>query len=171
VTVSSRKPVDFLSRTGSRFYIHRLPNTSFIVQKVNLPGIALQSPTMNTPFSNIPKAGDHILYNELELEFLVDQDLSNYMEIYNWIKGLGKPDSFSEYSKVVMEPGTREASDGVLHILDAKKQPLWFVNFHLLVPISLSDLVFDTRVEAFEYISVTAVFQYRSFSFDSIPGT
>jgi hypothetical protein len=40
--------------------------------------------------------GDKILFEDFSLRFLVDENLENYMEIHNWIRGLGFPESLEE---------------------------------------------------------------------------
>ena len=163
MSVAERVPYDFLGNTGYRLFIQRLPKTSFSVQTVTIPGLTLPAIAETNPFVNIPKAGDHIMYNEFSVNFLVDGHLRNYMEIYNWIKDLGKPSSFWQYTKIVSEPGTGVASDINLMVLDAKKNPKLKVTFKSAIPISLSDLVFDATTSDLIYLGVTAKFAYVSF--------
>ena len=36
-------------------------------------------------------------FGDLNIRFLVDEDLTNFMEIQNWIRGLGFPESIQEF--------------------------------------------------------------------------
>ena len=56
-------------------------------------GVAEQA----TYLKNIPVPGDKIQFGDLNLRFLVDEDLGNYMEIQRWIRGLGYPQSLNEF--------------------------------------------------------------------------
>lgn len=155
----------FLQGTGYRFSILRLPRASFVVQKANIPGLSLPSPNAATPFVNEPMAGDHLLYDELRISFKVDEDLTNYLEIHNWIRGLGFPDEFKNYADLEIQSGTGfPCSDALLVILDAKKRPSISVSFRECVPISLSELQFDATTPDLEFLGAEAMFKYTSFS-------
>jgi len=155
---------DLLSATGYRFTVHRLPGVSFTVQSVNVPSLVLTSPGMPTPFINMPFAGDHIDYGELRLTYLVDEQIANYLEVHDWLRALGKPETFDEYAALHLEPGTGVASDCTLVVLDAKKNPAFVVSFREAVPVSLSELVFDSTTQGVPYIPVTATFRFQDFT-------
>jgi hypothetical protein len=46
-------------------------------------------------------AGDHIDWEQLSVVFLVDEDLKGWRECYAWLRGLGFPESFDEYSRMI----------------------------------------------------------------------
>lgn len=93
--------VSLLNPNEFRFFIHDAPYLSFFVQTVDLPSIDMSDavPT-NNPFTTIHVPGDHIEWNPLPVTFLVDEDLKGYLEMYNWIRGLGFPTSFDEYKSL-----------------------------------------------------------------------
>ena len=45
---------------------------------------------------NIPRPGEVIEFEDLTLQFYVDEELKNYLEIQQWIRGLGFPDDIQE---------------------------------------------------------------------------
>ena len=47
----------------------------------------------------IPVPGDTIEFGDLQLRFLIDEDLGNYMEIQKWIRGLGFPESLNQFER------------------------------------------------------------------------
>ena len=57
-----------------------------------------------TPLINIPLPGEHMKFDDLEIIFKVDDDLTNYIELFNWFIALGKPDSYSQYADIAAEP-------------------------------------------------------------------
>ena len=52
---------------------------------------------------DIDRPGDKIQFGDLTIRFLVDEDLSNFMEIQNWIRGLGFPEKLSQFSDLEKE--------------------------------------------------------------------
>lgn len=157
---------DPLSVAGFRFYVNRLPKISFAVQAINLPSLTLSEWEMPTPFTRTPLAGEHIDYGDFRVTYLVDNQLSNYIEIHDWIRALGKPTSFDDYAAVRMEPGTGVASDCTLVVLDAKRNPAAIVTLREAVPTSLSEITFDSRLPGQRYAEVTATFRYTEFEIE-----
>ena len=80
---------NFLSPTGFKFILNRAPKVVFFSNQVNIPGINLGVTEQPTYLTDIPIPGDKIEFNDLNLRFLVDEDLENYLEIQHWIRGLG----------------------------------------------------------------------------------
>jgi hypothetical protein len=155
---------NFLSQVGFQFGIKKLPTVNFFVQSVNLPGIEMAAAVQPTPFVAIPVPGDHIKFNDLTVTFKVDEDLKNYVEIYNWIIGLGFPDSFDQYSRLASRPavtGEGIRSDASLIITTSSRVPATEVVFVDLFPRSLTDILFNSTDSNIEYISATATFKYR----------
>jgi hypothetical protein len=60
----------------------------------NIPGINLGIVVQPTYLKDIDTPGDKISFSDFTLRFLVDENLENYMEIQNWIRGLGFPRKF-----------------------------------------------------------------------------
>ena len=49
--------------------------------------------TQPTYLKDLPIPGDKMEFEDLNVRFLVDENLENYMEIQNWMRGLGFPES------------------------------------------------------------------------------
>ena len=97
----------FLSPVGFNFNIRKLPNVNYFVQAVNLPGVQLGETPLNTPFHIIPTPGDHITYGEMAVTFKVDEDMENYIELYNWMQYLGFPEGFNQAKQVYEREGLK----------------------------------------------------------------
>ena len=80
-----------LSPNGFQFSIKKLPELIYFSQEVALPGISLPTVDVNTPLSTIKIAGDLMTYQPLEISFLVDEKMSNYLAIHDWIVAILKP--------------------------------------------------------------------------------
>lgn len=154
--------MNFLSPFNFKFQLQRAPTVNFFIQKVNLPGFYLPPIDANNPLLRIPFEGDHLMYEELDITFKVDEDLQNYLEIHNWLRGLGKP-TFQEYADLVNQPvylGKSLRSDITLEILSSAKRPNYRVVFKDAFPISLGNMVFNTTDEDVDYLEVEAKFRY-----------
>ena len=87
---------NFLSPTGFKLVLNRAPKVTFFANSANIPGITLGEATQPTYLKDIPTPGDKIVFDDFNIRFMVDEDLKNYMEIQNWIRGFGFPKSLQE---------------------------------------------------------------------------
>lgn len=163
---------NFLSPLGFRFFVQKLPNVNFFIQKVNIPGLMMgATPEAPNPFVKIPYSGEHLLYNEFRVTFRVDEDMQNYLEIHNWLRGLGFPDDFAEYRGILNEDpmlGGGLKSDATLIITTNGKSPNVECVFNDIFPIALSDLDFATTDATVNYIEVTATFRYTEYKISAL---
>jgi hypothetical protein len=161
---------NFLSPLGFKFTLSRAPNLSFNVQEARIPGLQLSQTETPTPFINIPNAS-HITYNPLTVSFRVGEDMDDYLEIYNWMVGLGAPESFAQYKALKdAEPGSVQTvySDISLLIMNSSMRPNIKVTFYDAFPISLGDLDFNTTDTDVNYIQCTAEFEYLKYNIELI---
>jgi hypothetical protein len=152
-----------LSQIGFSFTMNRIPYVEFFTQAANIPGINLSPAIVPTPFVPIPMTGDHIQFGVFSLTFLVDEQLANYLEIFNWIQSFTHPENYRDQI-----PESEAMSDGTLTILSANKNPIVQVSFKDMWPMSLSPLQFDTRATTVNYINCTVNFAYTAFTIQTI---
>lgn len=173
--------LDFLRPNGFRFQIANIPQVSFFCQAANIPQISLGSPQMETPMATLPYPGDKIQFGELLIRFLVQEDMSNYQELYNWLFGLGFPDNHQqftdfiksqEYRTATAQKSKKEAiaqvSDADLFVLDSNNNPTIKITFFDAFPTSLEGLDFDITQGAGDYFTGIAGFRYRTFKIENL---
>ena len=166
---------NFLSPVGFKFGLRRSPAVAFFCNEANIPSIDLGIAEQPSYLKNIPIPGDKIQFGDLSLRFLVDEDLKNYMEIQNWIRGLGYPESLQEFQDLDDSGQLTDAfglfknsrddiySDGTLQILSSNLVPQFQVQFSDLFPYSLSTLIFDATDTDIEYFTADVSFKYTIY--------
>ena len=170
---------NFLSPVGFKFALKRSPKTAFFCNQANIPDITLGIAEQPTYFKDIPIPGDKIDFGDLNLRFLVDEDLGNYMEIQNWIRGLGYPETLKQFDKLEEQDylfgaarfsnrGDQIYSDGTLQILSSNLVPKFQVLFDDLFPYSLSTLSFDATDTDVEYFTADVSFKYTIYNLTDI---
>jgi len=175
---SSKNPIEnrnFLSPVGFKFALKRSPAVAFFCNEANIPSLDLGVAEQPTYLKNIPTPGDKIQFGDLSLRFLVDEDLKNYMQIQNWIRGLGFPESLKEFYDLEKEGEENIAtnygqlapqeiySDGTLQILSSNLVPKFQVVFNDLFPYSLSTVTFDATDTDIEYFTADVSFKYTIY--------
>ena len=175
--------LNLLSPVAFRFSLKDIPHVNFFCQSAQIPSVSLGEVAIQTPLASVYHAGD-MTYDPLAVRFLVDEDLKNYLEIHDWIKGLGHPTDFEEYRSY--RSGTREVpkspnfvsntsststhvdtsrrlSDATLTVLTNKLNGNIQVNFRDCFPISLGSIDFDLTNTEISSIVVDVSFRYTSF--------
>lgn len=179
MAVSDNQPtnLNYLSPLGFRFSIKKLPNVNYFCQSVSLPGISLGSIEQSSPFGIIPKPGDRLTYSNIPIRFRVDEDFRNYIEIHDWMVGLGHPESLDQTRELsaaspgpVRRLGTVASfvSDGTLTIQTSHKNASINIFFQDLFPVDLTELTFDSTAGDVDYLEATATFRYRRYTIERI---
>ena len=65
----------FLSNNKYEFVIQRLPHVTFFIQSITIPDVTLNGTQVSTPFVNLPIPGDTLQYSELQLTYIMDEDI------------------------------------------------------------------------------------------------
>lgn len=150
---------NLLSPLNFGLKINKTPSVDYLVQQVSVPGMELGSAVTPSPFVQIPRPGN-LSYGELRVTFKVGEDLSSYLEIFNWMTDLGHPDRLEQYKP--------DVSDGSVIILSSAKRPIVSIDFTDMYPSSLSSLEFDSTISDIQYMTVDATFRFTRFYYKFI---
>ena len=154
---------NFLSPTGFRFSIKRLPHVTFFVQSAQVPGISMNSTDQATPFKTIHRGGDKITYNDLTVTIRMDEYMESYNEIADWMIGLTKPESFDQYS-ALKKSDFGLYSDASLIILDSRQNPGIEITFKDLFPVDLGSITLDATQAGINYATCDITFRTNGHS-------
>ena len=188
----SRQPtkLDYASPTQFKFQIMKLPKVEYFTTACNIPGISLNATVQPTPLADIPLPGDTISFGDLEITFLVDENLENYREIHGWMYGIGFPKARTQFADLVANNKDRFPnsgknskitdagkvkygadplgpifSDATLNVLTSKNNANIEVRFNNVFPVSLSSLDFNQQANDIDYLSATVSFKYKLYEF------
>jgi hypothetical protein len=176
-TTNSASVYDYLRPNAFRFVIKDLPKVAYTCQSANLPGIQLGFALQPTPFVDIPTVGDKLQYDDFTIRFLISEDMSNYIELLEWLVAIGFPEQYNKYSKFVGDRLTRFPfvrnstglietlfySDGTLTILDSANVPKTNIIFKDMFPTSVQALDYDITSSSVEFLVGIASFKYKTF--------
>lgn len=173
-TINEPSNRNYLSPLGFRFQLSRTPNTNYFVQSVTLPNLSLGQFDLDNPFVKLPVPGTKLDFSPLTMTFIVNEDMDNYLEIYNWLMGLGFPESFQQYSQLANDRPSLNAkstdvySDGTLLVMSSNHNANLKIVFEEMFPISLTDLTFDSTLSDVQYLSATVTFRYRLYTIEKL---
>lgn len=165
----------YLKPNSFRFLIAKMPNVTYTCQSANIPEMALGHAIQDTPFVDVSHPGDKVTFGDFSIRFLVNEDMSNYKELYDWIASIGVPAAgtdwghFTSRASVFPVDDSRGAfSDCSLIVVNSNNIPVVKINFQDAFPISLEGLDFDITSSGMEYFVGTATFRYKVFTIEKL---
>ena len=163
-------PTNFnlLSPVGFRFQLSRFPEVTYFCQSANIPGVSVGQVDVGTPMKTAYFHGDEVTYDELSIRFVVDENLKNWLSIYEWIRALGIPTSRDAEQYAKRKKEDELTTEGILTVLTSNMNPQMHVKFHDLFPLSLSGISFDTGATDVEYISADVSFRYDLYEIENL---
>ena len=102
-------------------------------------------------------------FEDLELTFRVDENLTNWREIHNWIKSIGNYDSDEDTL-----PYDKKTSDADLSITNSSYRPKINIHFKHVFPISLSGLNFNTTAIDSMEMTATVKFAFTGYEIKNL---
>ena len=168
---------NYMSPLGFKLILTKTPKVDFLCQSANIPQISMGTAVQPTYLKDIPVPGDKVLYDDLNVRFLVDEKMENYLAIHKWITGLGYPESIGQYRQLKTDdkrtdrrvndsadPLYFQYSDATLQVLNSNYKPSVLINFKDAFPISLSTLDFDVTTRDYNYFTAEVTFKYTIYN-------
>jgi hypothetical protein len=158
---------NFLSPAGFRFILGKNQKVTYFCQSANIPAVSVLQTTQPTPFVplSVPAGFE---YDDLNLSFLIDENLENYILIQKWLRGLGVPDSFADRDTFERLNRTNDGlfnpyTDGTLFVLNSNLKTIAQIKFEDVYPTSLSTLRFEVTGTDTDYFIAEVSFKYKSY--------
>jgi hypothetical protein len=153
------KLVNFPKVTNFRFYCSELPLTSELIQDVTVPTITVGGAQVSNQYVDYNEPGEKMLYTELDLGFIMDENYDAYAEIYSWmtrmvgVPGIHLPEADR---KLVF-------ADAEIILLDnAQKEVRRFI-FHDAWPTTIGALPYDATGTADDVVAILTM-EYTAMS-------
>ena len=168
---------NYMSPLGFKLILTKTPKVDFLCQSANIPSISMGTAIQPSYLKDIPVPGDKVLYDDLNVRFLVDEKMENYLAIHKWITGLGYPESIGQYRQLKKDDNRTDSlvadkgdplyfqySDATLQVLNSNYKPSVLINFKDAFPVSLSTLDFDVTTRDYNYFTAEVSFKYTIFN-------
>ena len=159
---------NFLSGVAFKFNLAKFPKVDFFSNSARIPELNLELTTQPSYLKNIDVPGERLTFGDFTLRFLVDENMENYISVYDWLTGLGFPETTKEFADLIKDKdGQRDAKeafcDGTLRILNSNFREVAKVKFNDLFPTSLTSLDFDATNTDVQYFTAEATFKYTLY--------
>jgi hypothetical protein len=145
-----------------------------MVQRANIPGIRVSDqPQPTTLGTTIPVPSLAVAFEPLNVEFIVDSNLSNWKSLYSWIRNISNiadDDSYNlvysdwhyQASLLIYDPLSKistQAQTGCNNVLLS-------VNFKHIIPVALSGINFQSDSADLLIQKATCSFKYSHYELD-----
>lgn len=156
---------NFLQPAGFRLVINRVkyPNLQYFVQSVDHPSVS------NAPASGsysriqaVDQIGDKLEFGEVTFSVMLDEEMSAYTEMYNWMERLTR----QKYTSPTDETDDVLSSehDISLLILNSSNVQQKRITYKSAFPTNLGQITMESTAAEPTPISVPVTFRYTYFS-------
>ena len=147
------KPVSYKMSIG------RLPFVEYMCQSVSLPGVEVEPIEFRNRFVDIKEIGKPSYAADLDITFLVDEDMKNWRSIHDWMRSITP---FEDHKEVI-SPAEDHKSDLTLIVTTSSMNPNISITFKSAFPRSLGGIEFDSTSTDLSPIIATVSFAFDSF--------
>ena len=156
-----------------------------------MPGITLTELVQPTRLQQIRIPGNDLTFEDLTIQFIVDEDLETYTQIHDWMAALAQMDSDDKYRALITEgkdrmplsqqqtstdagrPGIATPdgaifADAKLTVLTSRFISKIEINFQDIYPKSLSALDYNQNLTDTEYLIATCTFGYKIHTYKTL---
>jgi len=156
---------NYLQPTGFRILINRqnYPNAEYFAQTVSHPGAnvpAVEVPSLRV--RSVPIAGDKINYSDLQIDFLLDEDLVVYREMHTWLERIVNDGQVNSSQSVGNVPIPTFA-DITLMVLTSHNNDNVKFRYKDCVPTDIGSIQMSATSSDVNYITFTTSFRFSTF--------
>ena len=147
---------NLMLNTYFRFNMTKVPFVTYFCQRVNVQSFGLEAIEQPTSYgARIFKAEDAYNYEDLQIEFIVDENMKNWVERHDWLRTCANLKDRKEF-----ESRDVHSTNAELVILNSAYNPIKVVEFTNIIPTSIGQIQFDSTTTDPEPISTTATFRF-----------
>jgi len=141
-----------LSPNKFKIVIDRFPGVNFFAQRVMVPDVSIgQTPIHTNRAVDYNVVGDKIVFADLIVSFLIDEDLKSYGEILNWIYKAGDSELDAPFCDLKIIALTNNSNSN---------RQFKFCN---AFPHTLGSVLFDSTVSEDQPLSMDVMFKFSHF--------
>jgi len=154
--MSNPEEFNELRSINFKMIFDNMPGVEYHAQDASIPAISLDSPTFQIPYANAAMGGSKMSFETLSYTFIVDEKLTNVIELYKWLYLIQMTDAPAKYFK-----------DATLHILDGNKETTNRIIFANTVLTGVQAVPLGVTSGA-DIITTTFSIAYSHFYFDTM---
>lgn len=141
------------------FTCNRLGKTQYAVTNAPVPEVISNPVPVPAGMHTINTPSEQVTYGSLNIQFIVDENLDNYKEIFDWMHSFRTPNQ-PKPTNIYAD----HTSDGSIILLSSAKNPLNVIKFTGLFPTNLGQLDFAFN-QGVRVLTCNAIFDFTEMHF------
>ena len=149
---------NFLQPTSFKLVIDRrnYPNLEYFATQISHPSVTATAAELPYSRANVPFAADKLTFSELDISIILDEDMTAYTEMYNWIERLVE-------NKHLDEDYPQQA-DITVSILSSHNNGNKRIRYIDCIPTSIGNITLEATVTDVQYITIPMSFRFSYFT-------
>jgi hypothetical protein len=136
---------------------------TYFCQRANVPSVSFGTSVQgNSTGIPIRRPGTAYTYEDLQVGFIVNEDMTNWIEIYQWMRELGV--SYGTTGEIVQED--QKVATGLLYITNSEYKPIVLVKYMNMYPTFISGIDFDSALPDTDAVISTVTFSYTHYEIE-----
>lgn len=178
MTALTRNPTNPNPLQPNKFTLNfsRIPNVQYFCQSVSVPGISLSEAIITNPFVDIYAPGEKAIYDLMNVTFIIDEELTGWKEIHDWIRAMTFPESYEEYKQLGKLnrnttgklTKTPQYSDGMITLYSSSNKPYYRFKFYDCFPTTLSTFVMSSTDSPENVMTADVTFRYNYYDIEKL---
>jgi hypothetical protein len=150
-----------------KMVLHRTPHLVYFCQAVNLPGLQSTPLSQPSPFAtDIKIVPGKITHDDLTVKFIVNEDMSNWLEIYDWLKTITPINTFK--NQIPPNQEQNRYSDMSIIVMNSKSSGILNFTYTNCFPISIGGLDLDSSISDINPAVASVTFGYTGFTVETM---
>jgi hypothetical protein len=158
---------NYLDPTNFKVTVERLPNVEFFTRRAIIPSVTMTPVERLTPMKRLYEIPDRLDYAELDLSFIIDEQMNNYIEVLTWMESLGRTQEYGQFANLA-KSDDGVVSDITIILENSSKNPNIKFNFRDCFPTILSPVSVDVTQQDIVYPEATLTLRHNGFTVEKI---
>jgi hypothetical protein len=158
---------NYLSPSNFTISIQRIPNIEFFIQSLTLPSLTATPTSRETPLTTMFEINDKLQYSDLEMAFILDENMNNYKEILEWLEGISGSQSPNDTKSLGLSKYGFK-SDIIATITNSHKNPNVKFTFRDCFPTALGSVELNVNTQDVAYATCNVTMRYDIFTMEQL---
>jgi len=164
--------INYLQPTGFGITINRenYPNLEYFAQAVYHPTVNVSGVELPVRRTRLAFPGDNISFGDLNVTFLIDEDMNSYTEMYNWLVRIIQKNNTTSFKGISLGGFDEETiteipteCDITVSMLTSSNNPNKRIRYYNAFPTSISDIEMTATQTDITPLVFTSSFRFAYF--------
>lgn len=156
--------INYLQPTGFKIVIDRkkFGNLEYFAQSIEHPSVSISAASVPFKRVNLHMAGDKLTFGQLTANIILNEDMSAYTEMYNWMERLVEQNNLTKYDVRTGDEDTTSVDISIL-VLSSTNNLVRKIRYVDCVPIDVGAINFQATTSDIQYLTFPVTFAFSYF--------